>query len=256
MLWVEDAAMRMISWNIRSGGGRRMAGIVDQLQRWQPDIVALQEFRGTPASCELAQHIADLALPHQLSTVDAEHPATNALLLASRYPLRTIQTATTPVLPARWLLAEIDCDQPFVVGVMHVPNAVSGLKDAFHDATLHMAKHWRRGPALFIGDTNTGISGLDDVTHVFTAREAAWMHGLETSGWHDAFRYLHGNKRVYTWYSPNAGNGFRLDQAFVNRRLIDQVRGIRYAWGVDSAVPKRRDALSDHAAIILDLATG
>lgn len=248
--------MRIISWNIRSGGGRRIAGIVGQLQRWQPDIVALQEFRGTPASRELAQHLSDLALPHQLTTADAKHPATNALLLASRYPLRAVRTATTPALPARWLLAKIECGRPFTVGVMHVPNAVSGLKDDFHDATLHMAKHWRRGPALFIGDTNTGISGLDDVTHVFSAREEAWIHGLEAAGWRDAFRYLHGDKRVYTWYSPNAGNGFRLDQAFVNKRLIDRVHRIRYAWGVDGDMPKRRDALSDHAAIILDLAIG
>ncbi len=245
--------MRMISWNIRSGGGRRIAGIVAQLKRWQPDVVALQEFRGTPASCELAESIADLALPYQLSTVDAKQPATNALLLASRYPLQALRTATTPALPARWLLAKIDCGQSFTTGVMHVPNAVSGHKEAFHDAVLHVAKHWRRGPALFIGDTNTGISGLDDVTHVFSAREEAWMHGLEAAGWCDVFRYLHGDQRVYTWYSPNAGNGFRLDQAFVNRRLLAQVRGMRYAWGADVAAPKRRDALSDHAAIILDL---
>ncbi len=246
--------MRMISWNIRSGGGRRIAGIVDQLVRWQPDIVALQEFRGTPASCELAQRIADLTLPYQLTTVDAKHPATNALLLASRYPLQVVRTARTPALPARWLMAKIECDRPFIVGVMHVPNAVSGLKEAFHDATLHVAKHWRRGPALLIGDTNTGISGLDDVTRVFSAREEAWMRGLEAANWRDVFRYLHGDKRAYTWYSPNAGNGFRLDQAFVNARLIDQVCGMHYAWGINDAAPKRREALSDHAAIVLDLA--
>ena len=46
-----------------------------------------------------------------------------------------------------------------------------------------------------------------------------------------------------------------LDQAFVNPRLIDQVRSVHYAWGMDENAPKRRDALSDHAALILDLQT-
>lgn len=247
--------MRIISWNIRAGGGRRVAGIVAQLQCWQPDMVALQEFRGTAPSQQLARHLAALDLPYQLSTVDPSAPATNALLLASRYPLRAARAAAAPENRPRWLLAKIACEPPFIIGVMHVPNAVSGRKAPFHDAVLKLAQHWRRGPALFVGDTNTGISGLDDVTHVFTAREEAWMHGLQAAGWCDAFRHRHGDKRVYTWYSPNAGNGFRLDQAFVNPQLIHHVSGVHYAWGVDKNAPQHRDALSDHAALILDLQT-
>jgi exonuclease III len=247
--------MRLISWNIRAGGGRRLVGIVAQLQRWQPDIVALQEFRGTAPSRQLAQHLADLDLSYQLSTLDPETPATNALLLASRYPLQATRAVAAPDNPPRWLLAKIACERPFSIGVMHVPNAVSGRKAPFHDAVLHLAQRWRRGPAVLIGDTNTGISGLDDITHVFTPREEAWIHGLQAAGWRDVFRHRHGDQRVYTWYSPNAGNGFRLDQAFVNPPLMDRVNDIHYAWGVDDTAPKRRDALSDHAALILDLLT-
>ncbi len=245
--------MRIISWNIRAGGGRRIAGIADQLQRWQPDLVALQEFRGTAPSQQLARHLADLALPYQLSTVDLSTPATNALLLASRYPLRATRAAAAPDNRPRWLLAKVACEPSLIIGVMHVPNAVSGRKAPFHDAVLKLAQRWRRGPALLVGDTNTGISGIDDVTHVFTAREEAWMHGLQAAGWRDVFRDQHGDKRVYTWYSPYAGNGFRLDQAFVNPQLITHISGIHYAWGIDPSAPKRRDALSDHAALILDL---
>lgn len=247
--------MRMISWNIRAGGGQRATGIAAQLQRWQPDIVALQEFRGTTPSRLLACHLAALNLPYQLATVDLQTPAINALLLASRYPLQAIRTAAAPVHSTRWLLAKIACERPFIIGVMHVPNAVSGRKAPFHAAVLSLAQRWRRGPALFVGDTNTGISGLDDVTHVFSAREEAWLHALQAAGWRDVFRHRHGDERVYTWYSPNAGNGFRLDQAFVNARLIHQVSRVYYAWGIDETAPRRREALSDHAALILDLQT-
>ena len=42
--------MRLVSWNIRAGGGRRVEGIAEQIARWQPDVVALSEFRATPPS--------------------------------------------------------------------------------------------------------------------------------------------------------------------------------------------------------------
>ncbi len=59
-------------------------------------------------------------------------------------------------------------------------------------------------------------------------------------------------KRAYTWWSPNAGNGFRLDQAFPNRELLPEIRRVRYVWGM-VAGSERRDALSDHATLIVDI---
>ena len=79
------------------------------------------------------------------------------------------------------------------------------------------------------------------------------MLGLEAAGWLDAYRYLHGDLPVYTWYSPNGNNGFRLDQAFVHSCLIANLQGARYEWGKHDENPSRRDALSDHAALIVDL---
>ncbi|MDP6605865.1 MAG: hypothetical protein QF664_06375 [Dehalococcoidia bacterium] len=101
---------------------------------------------------------------------------------------------------------------------MYIPNQVSGLKGDFHAGVMQVARRWRGGPALLIGDTNTGRTGLDEQSPVFGARSERWMLGLAHAGWADAFRHLHGERREYTWYSPNAGNGFRLDQAFVHRR--------------------------------------
>lgn len=69
------------------------------------------------------------------------------------------------------------------------------------------------------------------------------------------FRHHHGDKRAYTWYSPNKGNGFRLDQAFANPSLLADVVDCWYEWGqleVDNG-RYRRDVLSDHATIIVDI---
>jgi exonuclease III len=135
---------------------------------------------------------------------------------------------------------------------MHVPNRVTGRKFPFLDAVLGLALTWRRGPALLVGDTNSGLIDLDEEVPAFIVEEDGWIRGLEAAGWVDAFRHLRGEERGYTWYSPNGGNGFRIDQAFVNRHLLPGLRDVRHAWGRTRA-RRGRAAVSDHAALLLDL---
>ena len=78
--------MRIVSWNIRAGGGKRAAGILTQLLAWQPEIIGLSEFHGTAASQWLASELNLAGYCYQLSSINSKLPAKNALLLASRYP--------------------------------------------------------------------------------------------------------------------------------------------------------------------------
>jgi exonuclease III len=245
--------MRVVAWNIRAGGGVRVPPIARQLARWEADVVALSEFRATPPSLALAAALAARGLPHQLTTADPRRPGTNALLLASRWPLRRVRLGAAPADPARWLVAAVAAPAPLVVGTMHVPNRVTGRKYPFLDAVLGCARGWRLGPAVLLGDTNSGRREIDEQTPAFNAREEGWIDALEACRWHDAFRRLAGAARAYTWYSPNGRNGFRIDQAFVNAALLPRLKGAVHAWGA-GARRRRRDAVSDHAALLLDLA--
>src|SRR5437870_10033 len=83
--------MRIVAWNIRAGGGGRVGRIGRQLARWKPDVVALSEFRATPPSLALATVLAAGGLTHQLTTADPGQPGRNALLVASRWPLRQLR---------------------------------------------------------------------------------------------------------------------------------------------------------------------
>ena len=241
--------MRVVFWNIRHGGGVRAAAIARRICLWGADAVALCEFRGTPPSGELARALAQRGLVYQCTTADPARPAVNGLLLASRWPCQRLRLATAPAEPARWLLARIHSPSPLVVGVMHVPNRVSGRKYPYLDAVLETARRAWPGPAVFMGDTNSGRIGLDEEVPAFNRFEDGWMRGLHEAGWIDAFRHLRGDDaRAYTWYSPNGGNGFRIDQAFLNPALRPRLERFRYDWG-------RRDrrGASDHAAMVLDL---
>jgi exonuclease III len=245
--------LRIIGWNIRAGGGVRADAIARQLGRWEPDVVALSEYRATPPSLTLARSLAALGLPHQLTTANLTRPGDNRLLLAARWPLARRRRHAAPG-DGRWLLAEVAAPRPLLLGSMHVPNRVTGHKWPFLDAVLAVARTWRRGPALLIGDTNSGRPGLDEESAAFNAREGGWIEALERAGWRDAFRHLRGEERAYTWYSPNAGNGFRLDQAFVNPGLLPLLRAARYEWGRRRPGARPTSALSDHAALLVDFA--
>lgn len=240
-----------MAWNIRAGGGERAGAIARQIGRWAPDIVALSEFRATPPSCALAGTLAARGLSHQLTTADPREPGTNALLVAARWPLRRIRLDGAPVEPHRWLAAVVDAPAPLVIGAMHIPNRVTGRKYPYLDAVLACARGWRRGAALLVGDTNSGRRGIDEEAPAFNVREESWVDGLAACGWIDAFRHLRAEAREYTWYSPNGRNGFRIDQAFVNGALLARLKEAAYIWGGPRR--GRRDALSDHAALVVDL---
>ncbi len=243
--------MRIVSWNIRAGGGVRVEAIAAQLAAWNPDVIALSEYRGTPASLWLAEALEHQGYVYQHSTANPRTPAVNSLLMASRWPMSRMRPRPSPKEPRRWAMFAIAAPTPFAIGAMHVPNRVTGRKGAFLDALLAMAQTWRRGPALIVGDTNTGRIGIDEESQAFDRFEDDWMQGMEKTRWHDAFRRIHGKELAYTWYSPNKGNGFRLDEGFVNRRLIKRMTEARYVWG-ELGGSTRRDVLSDHAALILD----
>ena len=240
--------MRIVAWNIRAGGGARIDSIADHLRRWRPDIAVLSEFRGTAPSTTLATGLAAHGLIHQRSTVSRAHPPANALLVASRFRLRALPCRGAPDHPCRWLGVRVMAPRPLDLGAVHVPNRVSGMKYPFLDALTAVARRWRRRHAVIIGDTNTGWPDIDEQSGVFNTYERAFLDSLIALGWHDAFRTLHGQRRAYSWYSPNGDNGFRLDQGFVSAGVVRGLGFCGYRWAGG-----RRSGVSDHAALILDL---
>lgn len=240
---------RILFWNIKHGGGSRAGGIVEQIMKWEPDIVALAEFRGTAASQSIAQGLFDEGYVHQVSAVNHDEPSWNAVFLASRFKLNQI-TQSLPNVPygeLYWLLAKVDAKAPFHIGVVHAPWSIYLGRLEYYAALIEVAEKWQHGPGVIIGDMNTGVTGLDEETENSVEYHKSVMEPLEDIGWRDMFRVFQPEANWPTWYSPY-GNGYRLDQAFANKELQPLVQSCIYNWGKQ---PESGD-LSDHAAILLD----
>jgi exonuclease III len=78
------------------------------------------------------------------------------------------------------------------------------------------------------------------------AAERALVHGLRQRGWVDAFRSLHGyGEREASWTFARDRGGWRLDHV-----LAEGLRPLAAAY----AHEWRRQGLSDHSALVVDLA--
>jgi exodeoxyribonuclease-3 len=69
---------------------------------------------------------------------------------------------------------------------------------------------------------------------------------FSSSAWVDAWRAVHGDKREYSFVSP-AGNGFRLDHAFLSPSLAPRLLDADYIHAT------RDRAVSDHSALLVRL---
>ena len=98
-------------------------------------------------------------------------------------------------------------------------------------------------PTIVIGDFNTGLHHVDEAGATFHC--ASEFGRLAQAGWVDAWRLVHGDVREFSWYST-AGNGFRIDHAFVTPDLASQVVGAAYDHST-------RKGLTDHSGLTIDL---
>lgn len=238
--------MRIVSWNIQQGAAKRHPSILSILRGMNPELICLSEFRSSPGSKAIAEGLLDGGWNHQLTTADPNIPNRNALLLASRTPLNPIPIPSFSV-PHRFIAANLP-ETNFSLALMHIPNRDEGFQAEFHAEVLEWMKSWSGGPCIALGDTNTGIPGIDEEGKYFNKREGSWMRSIRESNWNDAWRHLNANQRVYSYRDSRSGNGFRIDHAFLNPEALVTLRSVSYEW----FPPSEGVAPSDHAALLLE----
>jgi exonuclease III len=183
--------MKLLTWNIRHGGGARLPRIVEELAAYDADVIALTEYRTGPGK-ELRRALLERGWPNVETTDPPE--SENGIAVFSRTSL--LRTRVCPVAPehrVRWL----DIDLPeygFGVCVLHIMAAGS--------SKTHPLNAEQFG--------NLSALGWTDV----------WRHhnpGATEWTWYST---LKGGAR---------GNGFRLDHCFATPSLLPRLTSCRYS---------------------------
>jgi exodeoxyribonuclease III len=243
----ELRSIRVVSWNIRHGGGRRLDAIYHALVGHTPDIIILTEYRPS-ATVPLLGRLASAGWPHALTSDPA--PRCNGIAILSRELL--IERCPPGPLPLQgWVEVEVPA-YGLAIGAVYVPARGRDLskKTAYWCGILETAALRRDEAFLFVGDWNTGASIGDAEPEGRGFSCSKHFAAMPKHGFVEAWRLLHPNQRSFSWYSRRNGkdlHGFRIDHAFVSEQLRERLVSCEYSD------IERFAATSDHAALLLDL---
>jgi exonuclease III len=242
--------MRVLCWNIRHGGGKRMKRILDAILSHEPDLIVLLEFRRNVGGKILVEQLGQAGW-NQCQPKIAELK-TNHVCVLSKCPLIYQETpGLDPDFQQQWIDLEI-LELGLRVTAVHIPGMSSRRipKPRFWDALLEHLCLTECDRHLVIGDFNTGLNEKDKYPGGAAFHCADKFAMLEERGWTDLWRrFNQGNE--FTWYSLGRGgtrcNGFRLDHAFASARLLPQVQSCRYSH-------EELDlGISDHSILLIDV---
>ncbi len=258
--------MTLLSWNV-AGRVKRQPEQAELIARLAPDLICLQEVRPTTAQA-WTDALLTAGWPH-IALADVGPGATPgdadrrlSVLSAARSRLSRIEIAGDLPWPERALATEtsglhlVNLHSP----ISPKPNLV---KVRTHE-TLHAHLAAAQGPRALCGDLNTPRKEHPDGrvwTFARTNRgklrpergerwdqaELALVKGLESSGFRDAFRALHGyQRRELSWQWQQWGGGYRLDHLIVSDQV--EVTSVEYLhdW-------RQQAGLSDHSPLLADL---
>jgi exonuclease III len=231
---------RIISLNLRHGGGARISQITEWLVSKSPSTVIATEWRNNIPGQILRNR---LSVDGLTSTVaDTATSQSNTVSLA-KSGVHHSETITPPNSLAGGLV--FAGGEGFNILGCYFPQGLA--KAPFFHRCIEIAKQYARLPLVMVGDLNTGRNDLDIEGNGVLFDCADLFEGLnKMAGLVDLWRERHGDRR--DWTGSSNKNGFRIDHAFGNQALIDRFPNFRCEIDHEPRLTK----LTDHSAIIID----
>ena len=234
--------MKILSWNILHGGGKRAPDIIEAIAKEDPDIVTLQEFRHGSSKQVLLNGLADLGLDEQY-VPDTSSARDNTVIIASKYNFQATIFPRDSELPARAIRAFFPDLAELNLIAAHLPQKAK--QPPYLHALIDLGKDFLSENSLIIGDLNTGIPFEDSETKSF--EHTFLFQQLLRNGWVDAWRSRNPKKREFTWISTKQKNGFRYDHALASSILNEKISATKYNHEV------RLNGISDHSYLLVDI---
>ena len=238
-----EGSVKLLSWNILQGGGRRAGDIVKIIASHAPDIVTLQEFRRGSAEAEIIAGLkaAGLKFIHVPETENKE----NTILIASKYGFDAGPFLPEPNNPLHMLEAYFSAESlgmELSLICVHFPQKKAQIP--LFEALATDSESLLKMNAIIIGDMNCGIPHIDSDSKSFYATH--YFQDLLQAGWVDSWRSRHKEAREFTWTSNRTDNRFRYDHILSSPSLDGRLKTVEYDH------TPRTEKHSDHSLIIAE----
>ena len=245
-LGITPKSMRLVSWNLAHQC--REAPIpsffAEAVSLLAPDLITLNEYVHGDSRGPLIAELAELGLRH----LEVSHQLNghNQVLVASRFPIERgeLSGPSTANLggESNFLHVRIPAVNLEFVG-LRVPSYSGATLADYWIKLVSIVQSCEGRPIVFMGDLNTD----PDQPRRTTAR---YLLQLRNNGWS-----VPNAEGQWSFVSKN-GIGTRIDHAIVSAGLsVSTARYVATAGSVSLAAPNRHGAVSDHAALVLELAT-
>ncbi|MGH9305309.1 MAG: exodeoxyribonuclease III [Acidimicrobiales bacterium] len=269
--------MRIATWNVNSLN-IRMPRVIEWLDYAQPDVVCLQETKMNDGAFP-AMEFATLGY-------ESAHHGTgrwNGVAILSRCGLTDVAIGLPgkldPMVAAEESLASVLAEPRMitatcggiVVSSVYVPNGREVGADHYRAKLAWLEQLGRHlgesgglsGSAVLAGDFNVApadndvwdIGHFEGATHV-SGPEREALEGLMALGMVDAFRLIHAEDRLFSWWDYRAGafhqhRGMRIDLMLVTKPVAERV-----SFALIDRQARKGQQPSDHAPVFIDLAPG
>ena len=237
-------SIKLLSWNILHGGGKRTRAILEAIAAEKPDIVTLQEFRNGSNRNEMVDGLSALGLEHQFIPETSSN-RDNTVIVASKFPFETsiFPEGVSNDKGANVIRANFIAPINLTLLAVHLPHKQKQIP--YFEALLDLPKTVLKNSSVMIGDFNCGIPFEDSETKSFYATHL--FQQLLRDGWVDAWRSRNTKAREFTWISTKQQNGFRYDHALVSPVFDQKISNIEYQHDV------RLSGTSDHSMMLIEI---
>lgn len=225
---------RILTWNIRQGGGNRVPSILANIDKHASDIVVLTEYRNNKQGDTIRKHFKRNGFSFvETSSIDAQQ---NSILVASKEKPLSWRTCNESGVESFRCL-EVAFESFYLVGCYF---AQKNLKIPLWEYLIAFAKANVSTRAIILGDFNTGKHFYDEVGRTFHCSDS--FEQLSQIGWYDAWRYFAQDRREYSWFGSKSG--FRLDHFFLSPPLLPFLTSCSYSHA------ERMTRVSDHSSLM------
>ena len=227
---------KILSWNIRQGGGSRVIPICKSVAKLNPTVAIFSEFRNNKSGIKIRTLLLQVGFRYQFVTHAASDA--NSVLIASKMPCTNS--------------LYFNSDKEFSSNIQSIHFEAFNVMGVY---LPHKKKHQllpfitdlvceSESPYIIAGDFNTGINYIDQKGNSFWYTDQ--LEELYKARYLDAFRHIHGEVKEYSWYS-HQGNGYRYDHTYVHNSILPIIKGCYYlhSW--------REAKMSDHSPMVLEL---
>jgi exodeoxyribonuclease-3 len=258
--------MIITSWNVNSVRAR-IDNIKEYISKFSPDILMMQEIKTQDETFPYE----DFAALQYESHVFGQK-SYNGVAIISKHKLENIKIdlIKDKLKQSRIISAETKHKKKTIQIInIYTPNGnpvdtekYSYKKDWLSSLIKQLKKLSKKNENIILGGDFNIIPSAEDVYNVKSFEDDA-LYRLEIRkkfreminlGFHDAYRYIHGDKEGYTFWDYMRGawqknNGMRIDHFLVSNSLLNIIKNVNI-----NKDPRGKEKPSDHTPIEIELA--